>query len=113
MKFIATKTKYIYLGDLVHVLAKEGEVIDLPEWIGKIHEFSYLKEGVEIKHEPEVKVDSYLEKLETIKGMGPKRVTDFIKVYPTEESIRTAVKEKQHISGRDDTVKRIVEMFSD
>lgn len=115
MKFIATKDKLIRVGKLKHVLAQKGQMIDLPEWMGKIHKFSILRKGVEVKHvpEPEVIDNSYEEKLAKVKGMGKKRAIDFIKIFPTEEVLKKAIKDKKHISGRDDVVKRIKKMFSD
>lgn len=54
---------------------------------------------------------SFQDDLEAINGIGPKTVEDVMRVFPTETSIREAVKEKEEMPFRDDVVKLLNKKF--
>lgn len=100
---------------------KTGDIIDLPEAVGKAQGFEELKttegkigqEKVETKQieMPDSQKDTYRERLRNIKGIGRKTVEDIIKVYPSEEELIKAISENKKLPFRDDVENKLKEEY--
>lgn len=114
-----------------------GGIVDIPKEYGKNLGFLSMEKeevelevGVEVLAEPDPdivravempnaeavfgsgKIEAkYLSKLLDIQGIGPKIAQDTVAAYPTEAALKKAIKNKGHISARDDIVVSLKKAF--
>lgn len=100
------------------ITVKEGEMIELDASIGYYLNFTPLKgtRDEDAKDEEEGnsskgKLEEYKKKLLSILGLGPKTARDIIQVYPTEKSLKKAVKAGEELAVRDDLIKPLGKRF--
>ena len=55
--------------------------------------------------------ESWLEELDSIKGIGKKTVKDIINVYPTKEKLLEAIKGDNNLPFRDDIASRLIDEY--
>lgn len=130
MKFVNNgEPKKIRVGDINAydwLTIRTGQIVDLPEKLGKIHNFDVVSEDVKnVKAEvssvgdvevetkqiadPSSKKKRFEEKLKSIKGIGKKTAEDILKHFPTEEDL---IKNLNNLGLRDDIELKIKKEFS-
>ena len=72
-----------------------------------------FKNTIEIKSTmPENNISDFKNKLISIKGIAIKTADDIISKYNTEEKLRYAVKNNEHLPCRDDIADKLKQLFS-
>jgi len=98
------------------ITIKTGQEIELPEEYGRNLGLKILERPKAVKSKVgrkvvetkiKIKKKDYKEKLEKIKGIGEKTAKDITNVFPTEESLRNAIKKKEKLPFRDDIEKKL------
>ena len=93
---------------------KKDETIELPEHVGVAYGFEKVEKQVtksRVHNKKEVETKQFEEKLTRIKGLGSKTAKDLVKIFPTEHSLREAIKKGKEIPIRDDIEKKLKRKF--
>lgn len=106
------------------ITAKVGDVVDIPKETGENERFTPVKgKGIvktvkdaikgnkDDKAETEGKTSEYEKKLRDIKGIGARTVLDIMKDYPTEDTLTTAIDNKDHLPFRNDQCDLLKDVF--
>jgi len=97
-------------------LLKKGETINLSKEVGLRYGLKKMKttEGqigqtkVETK---QLESPNFQKELESINGIGKKTAKDITKVFPTEEKLKEAIKNKEQLAFRDDVEIKLREKY--
>ena len=100
---------------------RHGDQIDIPEIIGRTHGFEQVdtempkttkgKIGKKTVETKQLETGNFEEKLTKIKGLGKKTAKDIVALYPTEESLKNAIKNGKSIPVRDDIESKLKKKF--
>jgi hypothetical protein len=125
MKFKNTtgKMHLVRKGSNVFIDVNPGDVVDIPEHVGKNLGFLVLREKVELKEESEAekqpkekesevkKPEEWYDVLINEDGIGPKRAEDIINRFPSEELLRLHIISGEKPGFRDDIDELLIKRF--
>ena len=104
-------------GGYIWKTVRQNQEVDLPESIGRIHGFKVEQPKVTTGKIGNTKVetkqfnDKFEQKLLKIKGLGGKTAKDIIRIYPTEDALKKAIKSGKDLPIRDDLEKKLKRKF--
>jgi hypothetical protein len=107
-----------FLSGVTWETVRSGELIDLPESVGRTYGFSEVRETtgeiastkVETK-QFETSKDEFIKSISKVRGIGKKTAKDIASVFPSEEALLIAIAEDEDLPFRDDVVVKLKKHF--